>query len=339
MHNETSFPFCFSFGFALAFGALAFGALATAQTADSLPSWNDGKAKQSIIEFVTKVTKQDSPDFVSPAERIAVFDNDGTLWAEQPMYFQLLFALDRVKALASEHPEWPDKEPFASLLMGDVKAALAGGEHAMLEIVMATHAAMTTEEFETVVKAWGTTAKHPTTKRLYAEMVYQPMLEVLAYLRANGFRTFIVSGGGIEFMRPFAERIYGIPPEQIVGSSIKTRFEIRDGKPVLVRLPELNFVDDKDGKPVGIHQHIGRRPIAAFGNSDGDLQMLQWTAAGQGPRFALYVHHTDAEREWAYDRLSSVGRLDKGLDEAKARGWTVVDMKQDWKVIYAFEKN
>jgi phosphoserine phosphatase len=324
----------------LTFGfALAFGALATAQTADSLPSWNDGKAKQSIIEFVAKVTKDGSPDFVAPAERLAVFDNDGTLWAEQPMYFQLLFALDRVKALASLHPEWQDKEPFASLLRGDVKGALAGGEHAMLDIVMATHAGMTTEEFETVVKDWVATAKHPITKRLYTEMVYQPMLEVLAYLRANGFRTFIISGGGIEFMRPWTEKIYGIPPEQVVGSSIKTKFEMRDGKPVLVRLPALNFVDDKDGKPVGIHQYIGRRPIAAFGNSDGDLQMLQWTTAGQGPRFALYVHHTDAEREWAYDRQSSVGRLDKGLDEAQARGWTVVDMKQDWKVIYAFEKN
>jgi phosphoserine phosphatase len=324
----------------LTFGfALAFGALVTAQTADSLPSWNDGKAKQSIIEFVAKVTKDGSPDFVAPAERIAVFDNDGTLWAEQPMYFQLLFALDRVKALASQHPEWQDKEPFASLLKGDVKGALVGGEHAMLEIVMATHAGMTTEEFETVVKDWVATAKHPTTKRLYTEMVYQPMLEVLAYLRANGFRTFIVSGGGIEFMRSWTEKILGIPPEQVVGSSIKTKFEMRDGKPVLVRLPALNFVDDKDGKPVGIHQYIGRRPIAAFGNSDGDLQMLQWTTAGQGPRFALYVHHTDAEREWAYDRQSSVGGLDKGLDEAQARDWTVVDMKQDWKVIYAFEKN
>jgi phosphoglycolate phosphatase-like HAD superfamily hydrolase len=324
----------------LTFGfALAFGALVTAQTADSLPSWNDGKAKQSIIEFVAKVTKDGSPDFVAPAERIAVFDNDGTLWAEQPMYFQLLFALDRVKALASQHPEWQDKEPFASLLKGDVKGALVGGEHAMLEIVMATHAGMTTEEFETVVKDWVATAKHPTTKRLYTEMVYQPMLEVLAYLRANGFRTFIVSGGGIEFMRSWTEKILGIPPEQVVGSSIKTKFEMRDSKPVLVRLPALNFVDDKDGKPVGIHQYIGRRPIAAFGNSDGDLQMLQWTTAGQGPRFALYVHHTDAAREWAYDRQSSVGRLDKGLDEAQARGWTVVDMKQDWKVIYAFEKD
>lgn len=323
----------------LIFGsALIFAGLATAEAVDSLPSWKDGKAKQSIIEFVAKVTKEGSSDFVPPDERIATFDNDGTLWAEQPMYFQLLFALDLVKALAPQHPEWKEQEPFASLLKGDVKSALAGGEHAILEIVMATHAGMTTEEFETIVKDWIATAKHPTTKRPYTEMVYQPMLEVLAYLRANNFKTFIVSGGGIEFMRPWTEKVYGVPPEQVVGSSIKTRFEARDGKPVLVRLPELNFIDDKEGKPVGINQHIGRRPIAAFGNSDGDLQMLQWTTAGQGPRFALYVHHTDAEREWAYDRKSSIGRLDKGLDEAREKGWTVVDMKQDWKVIYPFEK-
>ncbi len=323
----------FTLGFVLVFGSLA-----TAQTVDSLPSWNDGKTKQSIIEFVAKVTEKGSPDFVPPAERIAVFDNDGTLWAEQPMYFQLLFALDCVKVLAPQHPEWTDKEPFASLLKGDVKGALAGGEHAILEIVMATHAGNTTEQFEKIVKDWISSAKHPTTKRPYTEMVYQPMLEVLAYLRANGFKTFIVSGGGIEFMRPWTEKIYGIPPEQVVGSSIKVKLEMQEGTPVLVRLPELNFLDDKEGKPVAINQQIGRRPIAAFGNSDGDLQMLQWTTAGQGPRFALYVHHTDSEREWAYDRKSSIGRLDKGLDEAQAKGWTVVDMRQDWKVIYPHEK-
>jgi phosphoserine phosphatase len=323
---------------ALAVGlALVFGDLAMAQTADPLPSWNDGKAKQSIIDFVAKVTKQGSPDFVPPAERIATFDNDGTLWPEQPMYFQLLFAVDRVKELAPQHPEWKTKEPFASLLKGDVKAALAGGKHAILEVLMATHAGMTTEEFEKIVKAWIAKAKHPTSKRPYTEIVYQPMLELLAYLRANGFKTFIVSGGGIEFMRPWVERVYGIPPEQVIGSSIKTKYEIRDGKPVLVRLPELVFFNDKDGKPIGIHTQIGRRPIAAFGNSDGDLQMLQWTTAGQGPRFALYVHHTDVEREWAYDRKSSIGRLDKGLDEAQAKGWTIVDMKQDWRLIYPHE--
>ena len=319
----------------LAFGfAMVFGGLATAQTRDPLPSWNDGKAKQSIIAFVVQVTKSGSPDFVPPAERIAVFDNDGTLWAERPMYFQLLFALDRVKMLAPQHPEWKDKEPFASLLKGDVKGALAGGEHAILEIIMGTHAGMTTAEFETIVRDWIATARHPTTKRPFTEMTYQPMLELLAYLRANGFKTFIVSGGGIEFMRPWSEQVYGVPPEQVIGSSIKVRFELRDGVPVLVRLPELDFFDDKEGKPIAIHQQIGRRPIAAFGNSDGDLQMLQWTTAGQGPRFALYIHHTDAEREWAYDRNSSTGRLNKGLDEAKSKGWTVVDMKQDWKVVY-----
>jgi len=314
------------------------GGMAAAQAADSLASWNDGKAKQSIIEFVATVTKKGSPNFVPPAERIAVFDNDGTLWAEQPMYFQVLFALDRVKALAPQHPEWKDKEPFASLLKGDVKGAMADGMKSVVEIIMATHAGMTTAEFETIVSDWIATARHPTTKRPYTEMVYQPMLELLDYLRANGFKTFIVSGGGIEFMRPWSEKVYGVPPEQVIGSSIKVKFDLREGTPVLVRLPELDFFDDKEGKPIAIHQQIGRRPIAAFGNSDGDLQMLQWTTAGQGPRFALYVHHTDAEREWAYDRKSGMGRLDKGLDEAQAKGWTVVDMKQDWKVIYPFEK-
>jgi len=323
---------------AVAFVCIAALTSSVAQTADPLPSWNDGKAKQSIVNFVAKVTREGSPDFVPVAERVATFDNDGTLWAELPMYFQAFFIFDRIKALASQHPEWKDKEPFASVLKGDVKSALAGGEHALMEMAMATHAGMTTEEFEKIVKDWIATAKHPVTKRPYTEMVYQPMLELLAYLRANGFKTFIVSGGGIEFMRPWTEKVYGIPPEQIVGSSIKTKFELRDGKPVLVRLPELNFIDDKAGKPVGIQQHIGRRPIAAFGNSDGDLQMLQWTAAGPGPRFCLYVHHTDAKREWAYDRQSSIGRLDKGLDEAAAKGWTVVNMKDDWKRVFAFEK-
>lgn len=322
----------------LAFGvALVLGGLAAAQTSDPLPSWNDGKAKQSILAFVAQISQSESPDFVPPSERIAVFDNDGTLWAEQPMYVQLAFAIDRVKALVPAHPEWKDKEPFASLLKGDLEGALAGGEHAMLEIVTATHAGNTTEEFEEIVKEWISTAKHPSTNCFYTEMVYQPMLEVLRYLQANGFKTFIVSGGGIEFMRPWSEEVYGIPPEQVIGSSIKTKFEMRDGKPVLVRLPEIDFIDDNAGKPVGINRHIGRRPIAAFGNSDGDLQMLQWTTAGQGPRFALYVHHTDGDREHAYDRKSSVGRLDKGLDEAKSRGWTVVDMKQDWKVVYRFK--
>ena len=302
--------------------------------ADPLPSWNDTASKQAIIAFVGKVTQQGSKSFVPVPERIATFDNDGTLWAEQPMYFQLFFALDRVKALAPQHPEWKTKEPFASLLKGDVKGALAGGDKAVLQIVMATHADMTTDEFAKIVTDWIATARHPVTKRLYTEMVYQPMLELLAYLRANGFKTFIVSGGGIEFMRPWAEKVYGVPPEQVVGSSVKTKLETRFGKPALVRLPEINFIDDKAGKPVGINEHIGRRPIMAFGNSDGDLQMLQWTCIKQEPSFCLYVHHTDAKREWAYDRKSSIGRLDKGLDAAKANGWTVVDMKNDWKTIY-----
>ena len=309
-----------------------------AQAADPMPSWNDTAPKKAVIAFVEKVTKPGSPDFVPPAERIATFDNDGTLWAEQPMYFQAFFVFDRVKALAPQHPEWKTKEPFKPALAGDFKTLAAGGEHALIQLVMATHAGMTTAEFEQIVTDWITTAKHPKTGKLYTEMVFQPMLELLAFLRANGFKTFIVSGGGIEFMRPWTEKVYGIPPEQVIGSSIKTKFELRDGKPVLVRLPELNFIDDKAGKPVGIQQHIGRRPIAAFGNSDGDLQMLQWTAAGKGPRFCLYVHHTDAEREWAYDRQSHIGKLDRGLEEAKAQGWTVVSMKDDWKQIFASEK-
>jgi hypothetical protein len=310
---------------------------ATSLKADPLPSWNEGSAKKAIVDFVASATKKGSPDFVPAAERIAVFDNDGTLWAEKPMPFQAFFTLDRVKALAPQHPEWQTQEPFASLLKGDPKAALAGGERAVGQLLMATHAGMTTDEFEKIVVDWIATAKHPKTGRLFTEMVYQPMLELLAFLRANGFRTYIVSGGGIEFMRPWTERVYGIPPEQVIGSSVKLKFEMRDGKPVLVRLPEVNFVDDGPGKPVGIQMQIGRRPIAAFGNSDGDLQMLQWTAAGPGPRLCLYVHHTDAEREWAYDR-APVGGFEKGLDEAKARGWTMVDMKADWKRVFPFEK-
>jgi hypothetical protein len=306
---------------------------------DSLPSWNDGQAKHSILAFVEKVTAQGSANFVPPAERIATFDNDGTLWAEQPMYFQLLFALDRVKALAPKHPEWNDKEPFASLLKGDVKGALAGGERAILEIVMGTHAGMTTAEFEQVVKDWLATAKHPRFKRPYTECVYKPMLELLVYLRANGFKTFIVSGGGIEFMRPWTEKIYGIPPEQVVGSSIKTKYEMRDGKPVLVRLPEINFIDDKTGKPIGINSHIGRRPFAAFGNSDGDRQMLEWSQAGGGARLMMLVHHDDAEREWAYGAKSTIGTFSDALmAEAKKNSWTVISMKADWNRIFSFEE-
>jgi hypothetical protein len=310
-----------------------------AHAADPLPSWNDGAAKKNIVEFVKKVTKKGSADYVPPAERIATFDNDGTLWAEQPMYFQLIFAIDRVKALAPQHPEWKEKEPFASLLKGDLKGTLAGGEKAIAEIVMATHAGMTTAEFERIVRDWIATARHPKTGKLYTEMVYRPMLELLAYLRANGFKTFIVSGGGIEFMRPWTEKVYGIPPEQVVGSSIKTKYEVRNGIPVLVRLAELDFIDDKAGKPVGINSHIGRRPIAAFGNSDGDRQMLEWTRAGGGARLMMLVHHDDAQREWAYGAESHIGTFSESLmAEAKKSGWTVISMKNDWKRIFAFEK-
>jgi phosphoglycolate phosphatase-like HAD superfamily hydrolase len=308
------------------------------RAADALPSWNDGKTKQSITAFVEKTTKTGSPDFVPVPERIAVFDNDGTLWSEQPVYFQAFFVVDRIKQLAPQHPEWKTKEPFASALKGDMKGVLAGGEHGLVELVMATHAGMTTEEFEKTVTDWLAIAKHPKTKQPFTNMVYQPMLELLNYLRANGYKTYIVSGGGIEFMRPWTEKVYGIPPEQVVGSTGGLQFEMRDSKPVIVKLPKLLHNDDKDGKPVGIQRHIGRRPVMAFGNSDGDLQMLQWTAAGSGARFALYVHHTDAAREYAYDRKSHIGKLDKGLDEAAAKGWTVVDMKNDWNIIYPAAK-
>jgi hypothetical protein len=303
---------------------------------DPLPAWNDTGSKKAIFNFVERVTKQGSPDFVPEGDRIATFDNDGTLWAEQPMYFQVMFALERVKVLAPKHAEWATEEPFASLLKGDVKAALAGGEPAIFKIVVATHSGMTAEEFNEIASDWLATARHPVTKRLYTEMVYQPMLELLAYLRANAFQTFIVSGGGIDFIRVFSEQVYGIPTQQVVGSSGKVKFEMQNGKWVLMRLPELNFIDDGPGKPVGINENIGRRPIAAFGNSDGDMQMLQYSTGGSGARFGLIVHHTDGEREWAYDRNSSIGKLDKALDAAPGAGWTVVDMKNDWKTIFPF---
>jgi len=317
---------------------IAIGVLAnSAEAGDPLPSWYEGTTKRSIIDFVNRVTQPGSPDFVVPEQRIATFDNDGTLWSEQPMYFQLFFAIDRVKALAPKNPAWKTQQPFKAVLENDMQALATSGEKGLLKLIMATHAGMITTEFEQTVKDWLAATKHPRFKRPYTDLVFQPMLEVLAYLRANGFKTFIISGGGIEFMRPWTERVYGIPPEQVVGSSIKTKFEMRNGQPVLVRLPEVNFIDDKAAKPVGINQHIGRRPIAAFGNSDGDLQMLQWTAAGKGARYMLIVHHTDAEREWAYDRKSKIGHLDKALDEALNSGWTVVDMKNDWKVVYPFQ--
>jgi phosphoserine phosphatase len=326
----------FSLLASLAVALTTFVGAACAQGA--LPSWNDGAAKQAIVTFVTTVTREGSPDFVVPAERIAVFDNDGTLWTEQPGPVQLAFALDRVKTLAPQHPEWKDKQPFKAALEGDMKTLAESGEHGILEMFMATHAGMTTDEFAKIVTDWLVTARHPRFQRPYTDLVYQPMLEVLAYFRANGFKTFIVSGGGIEFMRPWAERVYGIPPEQVIGSSVKTKFQMRDGRPELFRLPELNFNDDKAGKPVAINQHIGRRPIAAFGNSDGDLEMLQWTTMTGGIRFGLIVHHTDAEREYAYDRNVILGRLDKALDGAAVNKWTVADMKRDWKVVFPFEK-
>jgi hypothetical protein len=309
-----------------------------AQASEILPSWNDGKSKQSIIDFVTKVTKEGSPDFIPAADRLATFDNDGTLWGEQPLYVQLFFALDRIKALAPEHPEWKAKEPFASVLKGDLKGALAGGAPALLAIVGMTQAGLTTEEYAQNVKEWLATAKNPKTGKLFTEMAYQPMVELLEYLRANGFKTFIVSGGGVEFMRVFAQGIYGVPPEQVIGSSGKLKFELRDGKPALVKQPELLYYDDKDAKPIAIQTFIGRRPIAAFGNSDGDLEMLQWTCSTVTAHFCLFVHHDDAKRESSYDRKSPIGQLDKGLDEAQLEGWTVVSMKDDWKTIYVNEK-
>jgi phosphoglycolate phosphatase-like HAD superfamily hydrolase len=327
----------FVLGILCAFALFHVAGAVGAQPADPLPSWNDGPAKKAITEFVARVTTEGGAEFVPVAERIATFDNDGTLWSEQPIYFQFAFALDRVRALAPKHPEWKTKQPFKGILEGDTKAVMAAGEKGLLDVLAATHTGMTTEEFNQVAKDWLAQARHPRFQRPYTDLVYQPMLELLQYLRANGFKTFIVSGGGVEFMRAFAEQTYGIPPEQIVGSTGEAKFELRGGKPVLVKLPKVNHVDDGPGKPVGINRFIGRRPILAFGNSDGDLQMLQWTAAGPGARFMGLVRHTDAAREWGYDRQSQVGRLDKALDEALARGWTVVDMKADWKKVYAFE--
>ena len=311
--------------------------VASSAGADPLPSWNDGATKTSMVSFVEAVTTKGGAGFVAPAERIAVFDNDGTLWTEQPAYVQAVFALDRVKALAPAHPEWKTTQPFQAVLEGDMKAVAASGEKGLVELVMATHAGMTTDEFAKIVTEWLAATRDPRFHRPYTDLVYQPMIELLAYLRDNGFKTYVVSGGGIEFMRPWTERVYGIPPEQVVGSSIVTEFRLTDGTPSLVRLPKIDFIDDKAGKPVGINKFIGRRPVFAFGNSDGDQQMLEWTAAGSGERFMGIVHHTDAAREWAYDRESHVGRLDKALDEARAKGWAVVDMKTDWKRVFAFE--
>jgi phosphoserine phosphatase len=338
MRFETARPFWqrSTVGRLLALLTLAMiGAMVNAQTVDPLPSWQDTAAKANIVAFVKAVTEPGGKDFVPPADRIAVFDNDGTLWSEQPMYFQLAFALDRVKALAPQHPEWKNQQPFKAVLEGNMKALAETGERGLLELVMATHAGNTSEEFARIVRDWVSTARHPKFNRPYTDLVFQPMLELLAYLRANGFKTYIVSGGGIEFLRVVAEELYGVPPEQVIGSSVKTKYEVRDGKPVIVRLPEIDFIDDKAGKPVGIHQFIGKRPIAAFGNSDGDFQMLEWTTSAPGARLGLIVHHDDAEREYAYDRKSPFGKLDHGLDEGPKRGWTLVSMKNDWKKVYA----
>ncbi|HEY8568185.1 HAD family hydrolase [Microbulbifer sp.] len=310
----------------------------SAQAASPLPSWNDGPTKDAIVGFVEKVTQKGSPDFVPENQRIATFDNDGNLWAEQPVYFQLIYAIDQVKKMAPQHPEWKTEEPFASVLKGDMKNVIASGKEGLMKIIAATHANMTAEEFQNNVASWLKTARHPKTNRPYNEMIYQPMLELLDYLRANGFKTFIVSGGGVDFMRVFAEQTYGIPPDQVVGSSLKAKYEVKDGKPVIIKLPEINLVDDKEGKPVGIHQYIGQRPIFASGNSDGDYQMLEWTTAGSGPRFGLLLHHTDAKREWAYDRDSHVGQLNKGLDDAAKKGWVVIDMQNDWKTVFPAAK-
>ncbi len=309
---------------------------ARAQT-DMLASWNDTAPKQAIVDFVGKVTKPGGPDFVAPAERIAVFDNDGTLWAEQPLYFQFMFMADRIRALAPQHQEWRETEPYASVLRGDMKGLAASGEKGLMQLMAATHAGMTTDEFSAIVSEWMATARHPKTGKPYTSMVYQPMLELLAYLRANGFKTYIVSGGGQEFIRPWAEGVYGIPPEQVIGSHGELEYQLRNGQPVLVKQAKVALVDDKAGKPVGIQRFIGRRPVFAFGNSDGDLQMLEWTTAGEGPRFGAIVHHTDAAREWAYDRQSKVGTLDQALDAAAGHRWTVVDMAKDWKVVFPAE--
>jgi phosphoserine phosphatase len=308
--------------------------LSPASAADPLPSWNDGAAKTAITEFVAAVTDPEHADYVAPSERIAVFDNDGALWVEQPMYTQLAFVLERLKAMAPQHPEWQEKQPFKAALEGDMDSVGDAGMEGLMQLLMATHAGMSTDEFAAVATDWLATARHPRFERPYTELVYQPTLELLDYLRANGFKTFIVSGGGIAFMRPWTERVYGIPPEQVVGSQIALEYSTDLGTPVIMRKPEIAFIDDKAGKPVGIQRHIGRRPIFAWGNSDGDYQMLQWTTAGDGRRLGMLLHHDDAEREYAYDRDSHVGRLDRGLDDADGKGWVVVSMRRDWGTVF-----
>jgi len=305
-----------------------------AQTEDPLPAWNDGSNKRAIIDFVTTTTTEGHGNFIPPTKRIAVFDNDGTLWSEQPLYFQALYIFDRIRELAPDHPEWQQTEPFASVLKGDHESALSGGTQALLKMAMATHAGVTAAEFSESVADWLATARHPDTGAPYTAMVFQPMLELLDYLRANDYKTFIVSGGGIDFLRVFAEEVYGIPPEQVVGSSLKAKYEERNGTPAIIKIAEVDFIDDKAGKPVGIHYHIGRRPVIAVGNSDGDFEMLEWTAAGEAPRLSMLVHHDDQDREWSYDRESHIGRLVRGLDEGPGRGWKIISMKEDWKRIF-----
>lgn len=331
-HSSMKLNLCILTFFALTLMILS--SVTASQPQDPLPSWNDGPNKQAIIEFVTKTTDQNQASFIPPTRRIATFDNDGTLWSEQPLYFQAIYIFDRIKELAPEHPEWQHKEPYASVLNGDSKSALAGGKQALLEMLMGTHAAVTASEFSESVADWLASARHPDSGKPYTAMVYKPMLELLDYLRDNDFKVFIVSGGGIDFLRVFAEEVYGVPPEQVVGSSLKAKYEIRNGLPVIVKQAEVDFIDDKAGKPVGIHRYIGRRPILAVGNSDGDFEMLEWTSAGEGPSLAMIVHHDDAEREWAYDRESHIGRLVRGLDEGPQRGWKIISMKNDWNLIY-----
>lgn len=331
-HTSMKLNLCILTLFALTLMILS--SVTASQSQNPLPSWNDGPNKQAIIEFVTKTTDQNQASFIPPTRRIATFDNDGTLWSEQPLYFQAIYIFDRIRELAPEHPEWQQKEPYASVLNGDSKSALAGGKQALLEMLMGTHAAVTASEFSESVADWLASARHPDSGKPYTAMVYKPMLELLDYLRDNDFKVFIVSGGGIDFLRVFAEEVYGVPPEQVVGSSLKAKYEIRNGLPVIVKQAEVDFIDDKAGKPVGIHRYIGRRPILAVGNSDGDFEMLEWTSAGEGPSLAMIVHHDDAEREWAYDRESHIGRLVRGLDEGPQRGWKIISMKNDWNLIY-----
>jgi len=332
---------CLILNLLLAAALVVFTSIAAA--AEPLPSWNDGATKSAIVDFVNRVTDENSPEFVPVSERIATFDNDGTLWAEHPMYTQLVFALDRVRTLAPQHPEWKTTQPFQAVLENDMDAVVASGQQGLIELIMATHAGMSTADFQAIVTDWFDTARHPRFNRPYTELTYQPMQELLAYLRANGFKTYITSGGGIEFMRPMTEEVYGIPPEQVIGSSIKTKYEIVDGKPVLMRLPEMNFIDDKAGKPIGINQYIGRRPIASFGNSDGDLQMLEWTSAGDGPRLLMLVFHDDADREYAYGPANGLADTSFGkfsastMGEAKENGWVIISMKNDWNRIFSFD--